>query len=228
MSRNIAAFHYLTQDLKVRSHEEQVQLACEAGVKWIQLRIKEGSENECLNTAVAVKKITDRYGVVLIINDHPFIAKEINADGVHLGQQDMNYEEARRILGSGKIIGLSAHNKRELTDALMTSADYIGIGPFRFTSTKKNLDVILGVDGIKELAALSNSTAQRKPLIAIGGIILDDVQALFEAGVDGIAISSAINLHQNPLQAIRQFLDELETLNQKPETRYYAALNNSR
>src|SRR5689334_4412707 len=105
MRKPISTFHFLTQDMARRSHEEQVRIACEAGIRWVQLRVKNEPATEWLQIAKAVKKITDSFNVTLIINDSVTIAKEVDADGVHLGKQDESIETARKILGDGKIIG---------------------------------------------------------------------------------------------------------------------------
>src|SRR5687768_9023316 len=117
MHREIAPFHYLTQDLPQRTHEEQVLIACRAGVKWIQLRLKKSGFNEWAQAARVARKITLDWGVVLIINDNVEIAGEVNADGVHLGKNDIHWTEARKLLGEEKIIGLSAHSFEDVSDA---------------------------------------------------------------------------------------------------------------
>ena len=117
--------------------EESVRLALEGGATMIQLREKNLDYNSFLKRAEAIKKITDAYNVPLIINDNVWIAKEVDAAGVHLGNEDMSLEEARRILGSNKIIGVSAHNLEEALNAQKAGVDYLGLGAMVATSTKK-------------------------------------------------------------------------------------------
>ncbi len=130
MRKPIAALHCLTQDLAHRTHEEQVRIVCEAGVKWIQLRVKNKQHDEWLQIAMNSRQITNEFGVTLIINDSAKIAKASDADGVHLGQEDDSVEEARKILGEEKIIGYSTHSFEDLTTARSFSIDYFGLGPF--------------------------------------------------------------------------------------------------
>ncbi|HYV94865.1 MAG TPA: thiamine phosphate synthase [Chitinophagales bacterium] len=225
MRKSIATLHYLTQDLPDRTHQEQVRIACEAGVKWIQLRVKKprpdkigtavgreqilSSNYEWLMIAEAAKKICDQYRATLVINDSVSIAKAVNADGVHLGQEDESVEEARKILGEEKIIGCSTHSLEDLLTAKNFEVDYFGLGPFRFTSTKENLDAFLGLEGIKKIIQQARIAEITKPIIAIGGIQLNDVHAILEAGADGVAVSSAINLSHDPVKAGKEFLKQL-------------------
>ena len=122
--------------------EESVRLALEGGATMIQLREKNLDYNSFLKRAEAIKKITDAYNVPLIINDNVWIAKEVDAAGVHLGNEDMSLEEARRILGSNKIIGVSAHNLEEALNAQKAGVDYLGLGAMVATSTKKEAKVM--------------------------------------------------------------------------------------
>lgn len=215
MRKHIASLHYLTQDLDNRSHEEQVRIACAAGIKWVQLRVKNQPPNEWRRIAEAVKKITDQFHVTLIINDSVEIAKAVGADGVHLGQQDTSPVEARRILGDARIIGFSVHSKEELMAAEIFDVDYFGVGPFSFTSTKERLDAVLGPEGFSEIVLAAKSNLISKPLIAIGGIQLRNVDDLLRAGADGIAISSAINGSVDPAARMREFLRQLKISNLK-------------
>ena len=213
MRNNIASFQYLTQDMTHRSHEEQVHIACKAGIRWIQLRIKTQSFEDWLKTAKEVRRITNDFNATLIINDSVEIAGRAEANGVHLGKEDMSWEEARKILGDEKIIGHSVHSWEELGSAKDFDVDYFGIGPFRFTSTKKNLDPVLGLEGIREITMKAKRSGITKPLIAIGGIQRDDVRPLMEAGLHGVAVSSAINMSGNPEDSIRAFLNQFDTIN---------------
>jgi thiamine-phosphate pyrophosphorylase len=210
MHKPIASLHYLTQDMPQRSHEEQVRLACVAGVKWIQLRVKNHSFADWLMIAIRVKEITDRFDVTLIINDSVEIAKAVDAAGVHLGQEDFSPTGARKILGAEKIIGYSTHSFHELFAAKNLDVDYFGLGPFRFTLTKDKLNPALGMEGISEIIQQARGRAISKPIIAIGGIQLNDVTELLEAGIDGIAVSSAINLADAPAGMMAQFQKELQ------------------
>lgn len=218
MLKEISSLQYLTQDLLHRSHEEQVQIACEAGVKWIQLRVKNKSHDEWLAIAKKVKKITDEFDVTLIVNDSVEIAKEVDVDGVHLGQEDLSPLEARKILGEEKIIGYSTHSLNEILAAKDFDIDYFGLGPFHFTSTKEKLDPVLGVDGIATIVQRTRRAGILKPIIAIGGIQLNDMKQLMEARLDGVAVSSAINFAVDPAMTIKKFQKLIETSKLKLQT----------
>jgi thiamine-phosphate pyrophosphorylase len=211
----IESFHYLTQDLAGFSHESQVKTACEAGVKWIQLRAKNLKYRECLSLVQSVKAITDQFAATLIVNDYVEVAAAANASGVHLGQNDAHWKSAREILGTQKIIGLSIHLTDELMAAKNAAVNYFGVGPFRFTTTKEKLDPLLGLEGIRRLVQFSHEHEIDIPMIAIGGISSADVLPLLQAGVKGIAVSSAVNKSFAPGKTIVEFLDLLKVFNHK-------------
>ena len=199
----ISKFHYLTQDLPTISHQELAEIACKNGIRWIQLRVKNKPFNEWLQIAKEVKFICDTFQTTLIINDNVEIAKEINADGVHLGKNDISIIEARKILGNDKIIGATANTIDDILEHQKNGANYIGLGPYKFTETKKNLNTILGLEGYSTIFQLYNSTI---PIIAIGGIQLEDVKPLIHTGVYGVAVSSVINLSNEKEKIIQDFI----------------------
>lgn len=210
MRKSISKLHYLTQDLESISHQEQVRIACEAGVKWIQLRVKNKNFDEWKRIALEVKAITEKFDCTLIINDNVAIANESDADGVHLGQQDLNWQQARNILGDKKIIGFSTHSIEELNAAKNYDVDYFGLGPFRFTSTKENLNPVLGLEGFRNIISFAKTSGIQQSIIAVGGIQLNDIEDLINAGGDGVAVSSAINLSIDPMNAAKEFLSQLK------------------
>jgi thiamine-phosphate pyrophosphorylase len=217
MHRSIATLQYLTMDLPSFPHVKQVQMACEAGLSWIQLRMKLPPYEEQLQIAVDARKITDDYGCILIVNDHVTIARDAGADGVHLGRDDMHWEEARTVLGKDAIIGVSTHSWAELTSYREAVVQYGGLGPYRFTSTKEKLDAVLGLEGIKEVIAQKRMNDFELPLIAIGGIELKDVQSLLNVGVSGIAVSSAISRSSNPMVTAQAFLQQVKIFKEEKE-----------
>src|SRR4051812_7123427 len=184
--KNIARFHYLTQDLPGISHQQLAEIACTNGVRWIQLRVKSKSYDEWLQIAKDVKKICDQFQSVLIINDSIDIAKEIEAHGVHLGKEDKSITEARQILGEDKIIGGTSNSAADILELQDEGADYVGLGPFRFTSTKENLSPVIGLGGYFRILR-SAYFKIRIPVIAIGGIQSADVKPLMNTGVYGVA-----------------------------------------
>ena len=199
---NISKLHYITQDIPGFSHVELAEIACRAGADWIQLRLKNVSYEEWVKTAVETSEICKRYGAKLIINDNVAIALKVAADGVHLGKNDMNPNKAREILGKNVIIGGTANTLQEAIDLSETKVDYIGLGPYKYTSTKENLSPILGIEGIKKI---TNGIKNKIPVIAIGGIKMDDVEEIFAVGVHGIAVSSAINMADDKERTLLAF-----------------------
>ena len=180
-------------------------------VKWPHpqpLSIGEGGNFvSWLKIAEETKKVCQKYGAKLIINDNVLIAKEIGADGVHLGKEDMNPKEARKILGDNFIIGGSSNTIDDVKWLMDNGVDYIGIGPYRFTSTKQNLNPVLGLKGIAGIITqFPNSSI---PFIAIGGIKLEDVEPLMQTGIHGVAVSSAINMAGDKTEATLKFVTSL-------------------
>jgi len=169
------------------THEEIVRSMLEGGARLIQLRDKEGSSREMLDAARKCLELTRPAGALLIINDRVDVALTTGADGVHLGQDDIDVEEAREILGDQKIIGISTHTLEQYRAALETSADYIAVGPVYPTTTKANPDEVIGLDMVRAARELAD-----RPLVAIGGITHERAQEVLAAGADCIAVISAL------------------------------------
>jgi thiamine-phosphate pyrophosphorylase len=181
---------YLITDrsfLKGRSIKTVVQESILGGTTMVQVREKNISTREFYKVAMEVKEVTDYYKVPLIINDRIDIAQAINADGVHLGQEDMPLTMARKILGKDKIIGISAGTLEEALDAQGDGADYLGIGAIFYTGTKKDIDTPIGFEGLKNIYKNINI-----PAVAIGGINETNFKDVLATGVDGISVISAI------------------------------------
>ncbi|EAR11899.1 thiamine-phosphate pyrophosphorylase [Polaribacter irgensii 23-P] len=185
----IGKLQYISQGETPEEHLENIEQACISGAVWVQLRLKNLDANSILETAKKARRITQHYKAKLIVNDHYKIAKEVQADGVHLGKKDCCPQEVRGYLGSEFIIGGTANTLEDCENLLAKKVDYIGLGPYQFTKTKKQLSPILGVDGYKRiLAALHTKT----PIIAIGGIEFSAVPEIVNTGVYGIAFSGAL------------------------------------
>jgi thiamine-phosphate pyrophosphorylase len=165
---------------------EVMEEAILGGADIVQLRDKTGTKREVLQKARALRELTRRYGVTFIVNDHLDVALACDADGVHLGQDDLPLPEARRILGDGKIIGVSTHAIEEARRAAAEGADYIGVGPVFPTNTKANA-VPVTTAYVRQVAA-----EIRIPFVAIGGITLQNVEQVLEAGARRICAVSAI------------------------------------
>lgn len=189
----IARLHYISQATTELTHLEAIQSACDAGCDWIQLRIKDQTEAQIQTIAEAAKLICDQAQAKLIINDRPAIAKAVQADGVHLGLKDMAHTTARTMLGQHFIIGGTANTFEDIKKyAEEGVVDYVGLGPFRFTTTKKKLSPTLGLEGYRRIIAECQANQITLPIIAIGGIQLEDIEAIMATGVHGIAVSTLI------------------------------------
>ncbi len=209
MSRkSIPRFHYLTQDLEQRSHVEQARLACAAGVPLLQLRCKNKAYPEWLEIAREVLGICRQNKTLCLINDSVEIARELKADGVHLGQSDLPVSEARAILGPEAIIGATANAISDLENLDLSCVDYLGVGPYRFTTTKENLKPVLGLTGYQKWSAALQAQNAELKLIAIGGLDLTAAGELLNiSGVHGVAVCGAINLASDPGQAAGAFVN---------------------
>ncbi len=205
----IAHIHHITQSNIDLSPLDQIQKFCEIGGSWTQLRLKNCTEEEYIAQAKEARKITSFYGANLIINDNPNVAVAAQADGVHLGQEDMETSQARRILGRKMIIGRTCNTLDHILDLSDDDIDYIGLGPFRFTSTKENLSPILGIEGYRQIIQNCHKHKIFFPIIAIGGIEVEDVADLLKAGVHGIALASALN-HENMKSSFESFANEFK------------------
>jgi thiamine-phosphate pyrophosphorylase len=195
----ISPLHYLV------TRPEQAALACRAGVDWIQLRVKNRPYDDWKGLAQDTLAVCRTYNARLIINDNPQLAAEVGADGVHLGQDDMPVSETRLLLGDNFIIGGTANTLDAVRRHQQNGADYVGLGPFRFTSTKEKLSPILGLTGYQSILSALRNERIHLPIIAIGGVTLADVPALLQTGLHGVAVSSTISNAADPVQEARLF-----------------------
>ncbi len=177
--------------------EEQVELVCRGGIKWIQFRLKNTSLEEKLLEGEKIAKICKKYNATLIVNDDVELALKLKADGVHLGLSDMNPIEARKLLGEKTIIGATCNTFEDVCLRHKQNVDYIGLGPLRYTTTKKKLSPVIGINGYKNIIQKCINKRINTPIVAIGGIIADDFQNIQKTGVHGIAISSLITSSDN-------------------------------
>jgi thiamine-phosphate pyrophosphorylase len=184
---------FITNYQSKLSHIEQVQKAIEGGVKWIQYRPKDVSSEEIEFEAEQIIEICKSNEIKIIINDNVSIAHKLNADGVHLGKNDMEVAQARKVLGNEKIIGGTANNFEDIKALIEKGVDYVGLGPFRFTNTKKNLSPIIGIEGYEKIISQLQAENLQIPIVAIGGIGVEDIKSILNTGIDGIAVSSLIS-----------------------------------
>lgn len=188
----INKLHYISRQTDQRSHLDNIRAACDAGCQLIQLRIKNETHENVLPVATAAKAICDQYNASLIINDYPHIAAAVNAAGVHVGLQDMTVAEARTIVGPDKIVGGTANTLSDILTHVKNGASYVGLGPFRFTTTKQNLSPILGLEGYEAIMTALREQQINTPIVAIGGIVETDIPAIMQTGIHGIAVSGLI------------------------------------
>ncbi|MCI7316185.1 MAG: thiamine phosphate synthase [Bacteroidales bacterium] len=197
---------FITHTAPGIDYEASAMLALEGGCQWIQLRMKQAADSEVEPIARRLLAACREHGATFIIDDRVELAKAIEADGVHLGQHDMPVQEAREFLGHGFIIGGTANTLDDVRRLHRASADYIGAGPFRFTTTKESLAPVLGLEGYTQLVAGMEAEHIRLPLCAIGGITLADIPALLATGVKGVAVSGAVLRADNPADMMRRML----------------------
>ncbi|AUC84106.1 thiamine phosphate synthase [Polaribacter sp. ALD11] len=200
----ISKLHYISQGETPKEHLVNIQKACVAGADWVQLRLKNSDAKTILETAKEAREITTRFKAQLIINDHYKVAKEIKADGVHLGKTDACPSKVRAFLGTSYIIGGTANTLEDCRNLLDKKVDYIGLGPYQFTETKKNLSPVLGVEGYRNLL---EELQTETPIIAIGGIALEDVAKITNTGIYGIAVSGAITKDVTSIAKFQEILN---------------------
>ena len=214
---------FITHCTERYSYVDSARIALEGGCRWIQLRMKDADESLMEETAHIVQKMCKDYGATFIIDDNVNLVKKIKADGVHLGKNDMPIIEAREILGDEFIIGGTVNTFEDIIRQRTTDngqqtlgiPDYFGCGPFRFTSTKKNLAPILGLDGYRNIIADMKRNNINIPLVAIGGITKDDIFDILKTGVDGIALSGSILRAENPVEEMKSIVEICKSFQNK-------------
>lgn len=189
------------------SYLDSIQLALEGGCRWIQLRMKDATDDEVRPIAIEAQKLCRAYGAKFIIDDRVLLVQELQADGVHLGKNDMPIREARQILGPDYIIGGTANTFEEVKAHYKASADYIGCGPFRFTTTKQKLAPVLGLDGYRQIIRKLRAANITIPVVAIGGITKDDIPAILQTGITGIALSGTVLRADDPITEMKHIIN---------------------
>ena len=184
------------------------RMALEGGCKWIQLRMKGATDDEVRAAAAAIQPLCKEHEAVFVIDDRVGLAKELKADGVHLGKNDMPVGEARHVLGEDFIIGGTANTFGDIERLHREGADYIGCGPFRFTTTKQNLAPVLGLEGYFTLVNRMRAAGILLPVVAIGGIRFEDIPDIMRTGVRGIAVSGAVLGAPDPVAEMRRMVGE--------------------
>ena len=188
---------------------DQVMAVIDGGCRWIQVRMKDASDDEIRTVVEAIKPRCIETQSFLILNDRVELAKKLDVGGVHLGKDDMPCSQARMILGPAAVIGVTANTIEDIEKVKSLDIDYIGIGPFAHTTTKKRLAPVLGLEGIREICRQMNERGIELPHVAVGGIRLEDIDALLEAGVNGAAVSGAIANAPDIREATRLFIGKM-------------------
>lgn len=202
--------HYTDQ----YSYLDSIRLALEGGCRWVQLRMKDASIHDFLRIGKEVRRLCDSYQATFILDDHVELVREIGADGVHLGKKDMPVAEARKTLGNDCIIGGTANTFDDVKMHYEASANYIGCGPFRFTTTKQGLAPVLGLEGYRSIIAQMSAEGIDLPVVAIGGITAEDIPAIMQTGVSGIALSGAVLRAADPVAEMKR-LTEIVAINKE-------------
>ncbi|SIQ42757.1 thiamine phosphate synthase [Chryseobacterium sp. RU33C] len=198
---------YISQGNTFREQELCVRKALDNGVKWVQVRWKNAPENELIKLCEISKQLCSEYQAVCIINDHVQIAREIDADGVHLGLNDSAVKDARLILGENKMIGGTANTLSDVIQRIKESCDYIGLGPLRFTTTKEKLSPVLGFEGYQHIIdGLREKSIDVPKIFAIGGVTLEDILPLQEIGIYGIAVSGLITKQPSIINELKKVM----------------------
>ncbi len=186
---------------------DSIRIALEGGCRWVQLRMKDATVDEIRPIALEAQRLCREAGATFIIDDHVALVMEIKADGVHLGKKDMPVAEARRMLGEEFIIGGTANTFDDVRLHYESGASYIGCGPFRFTTTKKGLSPVLGLEGYRSIVSQMREAGIQLPIVAIGGITADDIPDIMQTGVTGIALSGTVLRAVDPVDEMRRLVE---------------------
>lgn len=189
---------------------DSIRMALDGGCQWVQLRMKDATDDDILRLAPQVKMLCEKYEATFIIDDHVMLIPDSGADGVHLGKMDMPIADARKVLGEDYIIGGTANTFDDVRMHYEASADYIGCGPFRFTTTKKKLSPVLGLGGYKTIVQNMDAEGINIPIVAIGGITADDIPDIIETGVTGIALSGTVLRADDPVNEMTKLIKILD------------------
>lgn len=202
---------YISQGDTQEEQLNNIQKALEFGCRWIQLRFKKANTETLEQTALLAKEVCQKFNAIFIINDKVDLAKKIDADGVHLGLTDTSIREARELLGEDKIIGGTANTYEDVVQRFHEKCNYVGLGPYKFTTTKEKLSPIVGLVGYKEIISKLKSEGIEIPIFAIGGILEEDIDPILNTGIYGIAVSSLIT--NKPTETLQ---NKMVALNAEP------------
>ena len=188
------------------SYLDSIRLALRGGCRWVQLRMKEASYDEIKSVAIEAQQLCHDAGATFIIDDHVELVKELHADGVHLGMKDMPIADARRLLGLDFIIGGTANTIDDVRLQYTAGASSIGCGTVRFTTTKKGLAPVLGLEGYHDIMQAMTAEGIRLPVVAIGGITAEDIPDIIRTGIDGVAVSGTVLRASDPVAEMQRLI----------------------
>jgi thiamine-phosphate pyrophosphorylase len=210
--KQIDRLHYISQQANDGSQLTAIQQALDAGCRWIQLRVKNQTQEDIMAYAIAAKNLCDAHSAKLIINDYPEIALKTHVHGLHLGLEDMPIPTARQIVGAEMIIGGTANTFEQVQQRISERVDYIGLGPFRFTKTKEKLSPVLGLEGYQTILQQMKKANLDIPVIAIGGLVPEDIKSLMDAGIHGVAVSGAITFAADRQETVRSIYSTIKSV----------------
>ena len=205
MKKYIEKLHFITHDLPHYTHLEQVQVACEAGAKWIQYRCLTKSDEKLLKDIHPISAVCDDWGATLIVTNHIHLKDLADIQGFHIEDMAADFTTIRKQLGDNYTLGGSSNTVENLIRLAKEGVDYAGCGPFTVTTTKPNNSPLLGIEGYAKTIAQLKELNIDLPILAVGGVTLADVEALMATGIYGIAASSAINQSDNLYEAYQSF-----------------------
>jgi len=205
MKKYIEKLHFITHDIAQHTHVAQTQLACEAGAKWIQYRCLSKTDDELLVDINLIAEICDDWGATLIVTNHIHLKDKADIQGFHIEDMDADFIALRKQLGEEYTLGGSANTVENLIRLANEGADYAGFGPFKLTTTKPNNSPLLGIKGYDDTQSMLKAQHIDLPILAVGGVTLQDVAPLLATGIYGIAASSAINQAENLRDAYEAF-----------------------
>ncbi|MBD5368709.1 MAG: thiamine phosphate synthase [Bacteroides sp.] len=204
---------FITHPSEKYSIAEEVQMVIEGGCRWVQLRLKDVSDEEFIQIAEEVIPLCRESNTFLVFDDRVELAVKMHVHGVHLGKNDMPPAQARELMGAEAIIGCTANTAADITALSGIDVDYVGLGPYRHTTTKERLSPILGLEGYRKVVAEASAAGNKLPIVAIGGITIDDIEPILATGVNGIAMSGAIINAPDPVEYTLRVMTLLTEIN---------------
>ncbi|MBP5376810.1 MAG: thiamine phosphate synthase [Bacteroidaceae bacterium] len=201
---------FITHRTERYDYLDSVRIALAGGCRWVQLRMKGMTDEEVRPVAIEAQKMCRDAGATFIVDDRVELVGELGIDGVHLGKNDMPIGEARKVLGERAIIGGTANTLEDVVAHYEATANYIGCGPFRFTTTKEKLSPLLGLEGYRRIVEGMKERGIDLPIVAIGGIKAEDVAEIMRTGVTGIALSGAILQAADPIEEMKRIINIIE------------------